>query len=224
MGRVIIFTTADGGVQLEGFRHGETDFVFARLTCDGPVQLVEGTPFAFVDWLLPDCSGLELTRRLRADRRMQGAHVTLLLDNDDPEDRRRALEAGADDYALAPLGRQAMLDRVLALYGAGPVSPAERVIDAGELVINVDSEYARWNGKPIRLRPNEFRVLRFFAENPNRIFTREQLMASLGREGDPDYLRTVDVWIKRLRQSLRDVQADGALRTVHGRGYVFDLP
>ena len=223
MEHVTIFVTQGGAIRLDGFRHGEVDFKFAELTCDGPVQLVEGTPFAFVDWLLDDCSGLELTRRLRADPRMQDSHITLLLDSDTPDDRRRALAAGADDYAVGPLSRQDMLDRVLSLHGATPAPTSERVITAGDFTIIVESEHVRWRGKPLSLRPNEFRVLRYFVENPNRIFSRSQLIAALGREGDPDYLRTVDVWVKRLRQSLRAVGAETMLRTVHGRGYVLDL-
>jgi two-component system phosphate regulon response regulator PhoB len=74
------------------------------------------------------------------------------------------------------------------------------------------------------LRPNEFRVLRFLAENPDRIFSRQELIEALGKAGDPDYLRTVDVWIKRLRVGLRDAGAAHLLRTVHGKGYVFDMP
>ena len=73
------------------------------------------------------------------------------------------------------------------------------------------------------LRPNEFRLLRFLAENPNRVFSRQELIEALGKDGDPDYLRTVDVWIKRLRQGLRNAGAGHLLRTVHGRGYVLDL-
>ena len=65
-------------------------------------------------------------------------------------------------------------------------------------------------------------MLRFLAENPNRIFSREELITALGKAGDPDYLRTVDVWIKRLRMGLRTVGAAHLLRTVHGKGYVFD--
>ncbi|RJY09868.1 response regulator transcription factor [Aurantiacibacter aquimixticola] len=224
MQRVSIFTTDIGGARSEPFVHGDTTFVFGQLTCEGPVQLVEGSPRAFVDWLLDDCSGLELTRRLRADERMKHAHITIMLDSDDAEDRRRALAAGADDYAVGPLDRQAMLDRVLAQFGVDRDAAGERQLSLGDLTVNIGSEQARWNGERIVLRPNEFRVLRFLAENPNRIFSREELIAALGKAGDPEYLRTVDVWIKRLRAGLRDVGAHELLRTVHGKGYVLDTP
>ncbi len=163
-------------------------------------------------------------RRLRADPRMAHAHITMVLDEDDAEDRRRALKAGADDYAIAPLGRQAMLDRVLAGHAGDRSAATERLIEHGELVINTGSEQARWQGERVVLRPNEFRVLRFLAENPDRIYSRQELIDALGKAGDPEYLRTVDVWIKRLRVGLRDAGAGHLLRTVHGKGYVFDTP
>lgn len=222
MGRTSIFTTDSDAARFEPLENGTDTYVFAHLRCDGPVQLVEGAPRAFVQWVLDECSGLELVRRLRADPRMRDAHITMLLDQDDAEDRRRALAAGADDYAVGPLDRQAMLDRVLA--NGSPEAATERLLAIGDLRINVASEQARWRGQPIPLRPNEFRVLRYLAENPDKIFSREDLIAALGKDGDPDYLRTVDVWIKRLRAGLRAVDAGHLLRTVHGRGYVFDRP
>lgn len=224
MNRVSIFTTDKVAAQFDAFSHGDTSFDFALLTAEGPTRLIEGEVWAFVDWVLDDLSGLELIRRLRTDPRTRSAHITLVLEEDDPEDRRRALKAGADDYAVAPLDRQAMLDRVLALYSSESRVTTDRVIEHGDLTIHVNSEHARWRGERIALRPNEFRVLRFLAENPNRIFSRQELIDALGKDGDPDYLRTVDVWIKRLRFGLREVGAAHLLRTVHGKGYVFDRP
>ncbi|MGB3166012.1 MAG: response regulator transcription factor [Alteraurantiacibacter sp.] len=223
MQRVSIFTSDMEAARFEDFAHGDTVFTFALLTCEGPTQLVEGAAWAFVDWVLAECSGLELVRRLRADERMRNARIVMVLEEDDEDDRRRALKAGADDYAVAPLGRQHMLDRVLAVQRVAMTAP-DRLIEHGDLVINVGSEQARWQGKRIVLRPNEFRVLRFLAENPDRIFSREELIGALGKAGDPGYLRTVDVWIKRLRAGLRDGGAAHLLRTVHGKGYVFDRP
>ncbi|WP_271078701.1 response regulator transcription factor [Aurantiacibacter sp. MUD61] len=224
MDRVTIFTTDSAAAQFPAFANGETEFAFAHLSAEGPSRLIEGSVWAFVDWVMDDLSGLEMVRRLRADERTSDAHITLVLDEDDAEDRRRALKAGADDYAVAPLDRQAILDRVLALYDCTNRAAAERQIVHGDLEIFVSSELARWQGERIELRPNEFRVLRFLAENPERIFSRQQLIDALGKDGDPECLRTVDVWIKRLRAGLRKVGAEHLLRTVHGRGYVFDRP
>ena len=223
MNRVFIFTTNRDAAVFEAFDHGEIVFEFELLTSAGITKLIDGPAWAYVDWVMEDLSGLEMCRRLRADPRMQDAHITMLLEEDDPDDRRRALKAGADDYAVGALTRQQMLDRVLALYSPETLSRALQFVHYGALSINVAGEQARWKDKPVPLRPNEFRVLRFMAENPNRVLGRQELVDALGKDGDPEYLRTVDVWIKRLRFGLRSAGAGHLLRTVHGKGYVFDL-
>ena len=223
MDRITIFTTDAQAAQFAPFSQGEAQFRFHLLAPDGPLSLVDGRAWIFVDWVMDSLSGLELVRRLRADPRTRDAHITMVLEEDDAEDRRRALKAGADDYAVGPLDRQAMLDRVLALFAEGRANGAAQVVAIGDLSINVAGEQARWQDRTIALRPNEFRVLRFMAENPNRVLSRQELIDALGKDGNPDYLRTVDVWIKRLRQGLRDAGAGHLLRTVHGRGYVLDM-
>lgn len=224
MSTVTIYTTNKEAAEFAPLEHGENTFRFALLTSGGPQGLIEGSVWCFVDWVLDDLSGLEMCRRLRANPRLGDAHVTLVLEADDPEDRRRAIKAGADDYAIGPLNRQTMLDRVLALYSSDPHTHSSQTITLGELNINVAGEQARWKGRLITLRPNEFRLLRFMSENPNRVLSRAELVKALGKAGDPDYLRTVDVWIKRLRAGLREATADHLLRTVHGKGYVLDIP
>lgn len=223
MDRITIFTTDSEAATFDDFVQGEAIFSFRLLTPDGPIALVETRSWIFVDWVMESLSGLAMVRRLRADPRMQDAHITMVLEADDPEDRRRALKAGADDYAVGPLNRQSMLDRVLALFAENRCASAAKLLELGALQINVAGEQARWEGDLVPLRPNEFRVLRFMAENPNRVLTRQELIEALGKDGDPEYLRTVDVWIKRLRQGLRNAGAGHLLRTVHGKGYVLDM-
>lgn len=221
--QVSIFSTDPDCAGYPPFAHGETTYSFHALGSAAPTRLIEGSVWLFIGWLLPDLSGLELCRRLRADPRLQAAHVTMLLEEDSLEDRRRALAAGADDYAVGALNRQAMLDRVLALHTGPATMPTQQQLSLGDLQVNVAGQQATWQGRLIPLRPNEFRVLRFMIEHPNRVLSRQELVAALGKAGDPDYLRTVDVWIKRLRFGLKVAGAQNLLRTVHGRGYVLDL-
>jgi two-component system phosphate regulon response regulator PhoB len=223
MNRVTILTTEEGAEGFEDFELNGTVFEFRKLTADGPTVLIDGAAWVFVDWVMEDLSGLEMCRRLRADARTRNAHLTIVLELDDPEDRRRALKAGADDYMIGPAGRQSILDRILALHPSAGRRGSSQVIEAGDLKIDVGAEQVRWNGKPVTLRPNEFRLLRFLAENPNRVLSRRELIDALGKAGDPEYLRTVDVWIKRLRFGLRQAGAGQVLRTVHNKGYVLDV-
>lgn len=220
---VNIFLTSDFGESLDDFVHDQRRFTFDRLGPEGPRRLVEGPMWAFVDWVMPEISGLELCRRLRADARTAEAHVTMVLEEDDAEDRRRALRAGADDYVVGPLTRTAVLDRVLALQSRGAERNATRQFEAGALTIDMAALQARWNGEPIQLRPNEFRLLRYFAENPNRVLTREDLIGGLGKREPPIDERTVDVWIGRLRRAIKAAGGGNPLRTVRSLGYVFDL-
>ncbi|MGV3556223.1 MAG: response regulator transcription factor [Croceibacterium sp.] len=223
MNLVLIFGTGAEVDQFDSFELNDTRFVFRRLAPEGPGVLIEGPCFAFVDWTLDTLSGLEMCRRLRADPRTRDVHVTMVLEEDDAEDRRRALRAGADDYMLQPATRQAMLDRILAQDPEAGRRGTPEVIQAGNLQIMPAAERACWGEQLLALSPNEFRLLRFIAENPNRILSRKELICALGKSGDPDYLRTVDVWIKRLRSALRKAGAGQILRTVTNKGYVLDI-
>lgn len=220
---VNIFLTGELGESLDDFVHDQRRFTFDRLGPEGPKRLVEGPMWAFIDWVLPELAGLELCRRLRADPRTEDAHITMVLEADDAEDRRRALRAGADDYVVGPLDRTAVLDRVLALQSRTSERVATRRFEMGALTIDMAALQARWNEVPIVLRPNEFRLLRYFAENPNRVLTREDLISGLGKREPAIDERTVDVWIGRLRRAIKAAGGGNPLRTVRSLGYVFDL-
>ena len=217
----ILLTDANVG-EYEDFENGDTRYVFDRLAAGGPQRLIEGPVCAFVDWVLEDLSGLEMCRRLRADPRTADAHVTMVLESCDAEDKRRALAAGADDYVVGPVDRTGILDRVLALGGGRMAQVSNRPFQLGDLEIDMTALQARWQDTPIPLRPNEFRLLRFFAENADRVLGRGELIGGLGKQEPPIDERTVDVWIGRLRRALRQVGAGDPIRTVRSLGYVYD--
>ena len=223
MQSVNIFVSNDVAGGFEPFEHGRTRFTFDRFGPEGPRRLVEGPLWVFVDWVMEDLAGLEMCRRLRADPRTADAHITMVLEEDDAEDRRRALRAGADDYLVGPLDRTTVLDRVLALQSRQGRRYTAQRLELGELVIDMAALQALWADEPIALRPNEFRLLRFFAENPNRVLSRGELIAGLGKQEPPIDERTVDVWIGRLRRALKTAGAGNPLRTVRALGYVFDM-
>ncbi|MBC2651247.1 winged helix-turn-helix domain-containing protein [Novosphingobium flavum] len=183
--------------------------------------------FAFVDWLLPDMSGLEFCRRLRdaessAQSPVAHAHVTMVLESGDAGARRRALAAGADDYLVGPLTLPALLERIdgAELSVARPTGWAP--LRLGELSVDVTAFQARFRGRILPLRPNEFRLLVHFMENPDQVFSRTALIDRLGKDGDMIDERTVDVWIGRLRRALRAHGVPDPLRTVRSLGYVLD--
>jgi two-component system phosphate regulon response regulator PhoB len=224
MHRITILTTHPTGGDFEPFSHGEMTFAFERLTAAGPRKLIEGRGWAFIDWIIPELSGLEMCRRLRADSRTAAAHITMVLEHDDLEDRRRAMRAGADDYMIGPVNRQSILDRILVLHSEGIPRDPLRTIEFGALSLDLGAVQARWGRRLIPLSEKGFRLLRYLVENPNRVISRREIIEALGKGGDPDYLRTVDVWIKRLRTGLKQAGACHILRTVKGKGYVLDEP
>ena len=222
MNVITILTTGEEASHFSEFDHGETRYVFDRLTGAGPQRLLEGPVCAFVDWVMDEMSGLEMCRRLRADARTADAHITIVLETCDQEDKRRALAAGADDYMIGPVERTNILDRVLALGTGKSMSVSTRPFQLGDLEIDLPALQARWQTKAIALRPNEFRLLRFFAENADRVLSRNELIDGLGKQEPAIDERTVDVWIGRLRRALRDVGAGEPIRTVRSLGYVYD--
>ena len=222
MGLINILMTGD---EVDGFADleaGDVRYVFGRLHTDGPRRLIEGPVCAFVDWVLEDMSGLELCRRLRADPRTSDAHITMMLERCDAGDKRRALDAGADDYMIGPADRTTALDRVLALGPRPGLETFSRALTIGAYQIDLVALQARYDDRPIALRPNEFRLLRYFAENADRVLSRRELIDGLGKQEPPIDERTVDVWIGRLRRALRGTGAGEPIRTIRALGYVFD--
>lgn len=207
----------------DAFVHGDLSVVFHAWDWSAPLPLLDGKPWAFIDWLLPELSGLELCRRLRCDRQTEAAHITMVLEEDDPDAKRRALRAGADDYIVGPLARAAVLDRVLSVQ-LPERDAAARALRLGELALDLTAMQVRWQGKPVPLMPNELRLLRYLMEQPGQVFSRAQLIAALGKQEQPVDERTVDAWVSRLRRALRDAGAGQPLRTVRSLGYVLDRP
>ncbi len=183
---------------------------------------VKGQVWCFVDWLLSDISGLEMCRRLRGAPATAHSHITMVLEDDDGDARRRALIAGADDYIQGPLTAELLLGR-LQPFRTGPAQAnGQARLVHGELTLDLAAHIARWRGTRLPLRPNEFRLLIHFVEHPDRVFSRASLIAILGKDGEAIDERTVDVWVGRLRRALMAHGVPDPLRTVRSMGYVLD--
>lgn len=185
-----------------------------------PQEELHGKVWAFIDWLCPKLSGLELCRRLREGAVTRQAHLTMVLEAADDDARRRALQAGADDYLVGPLDAERLLARVDAFAHAA--APARQRLSHGNLAIDLNAHQVRIEGTVVALRPNEFRLLVHFVENPDQVFSRAALIERLGKHALGIDERTVDVWIGRLRRTLIAKGAPDPLRTVRSLGYVLD--
>lgn len=187
-----------------------------------PVRRHEGRTWCFVDWLLPNLSGLEMCRRLRDAPATAQSHITMVLDEDDTEARRRALRAGADDYVVAPLTADVLLDRLKQYRGGTSGSAPPPRLAHGGLTLDLAAHQTRWHGRPVPLRPNEFKLLAHFIEHPDQVLSRTSLIDMLGKDSDAIDERTVDVWVGRLRRGLKAHGVPDPLRTVRSLGYVLD--
>ncbi len=185
--------------------------------------LAEGLHYwCFVDWLLPDISGIEMCRRLREAPATRYAHITMVLDEDDSEAKKRALRSGADDYLLGPADAERLAARLQQYRRSkGTVPPATR-LKSGDLQVDLAAVLVRYRDRRIALAPNEFKLLAHFIENPDRVWSRTSLIEILGKDDASIDERTVDVWIGRLRRALKAQDVPDRLRTVRAMGYVFD--
>jgi len=174
-----------------------------------------------VDWMLPDLSGLELTRQLKRDRETQDLPVIMLTARADEHDKVTGLEGGADDYVTKPFSPRELLARINAVLRRATPGGGEEVIDQGGLVLDTASERVLVGERIVPLGPTEYRLLSFFMTHSERVYSRTQLLDRVW--GGDVYVeeRTVDVHIRRLRKALEEFGFDRFIQTVRGSGYRF---
>ena len=197
-------------------------FSFHHLDYARGGNLPDGRVFVFIDWTLPELSGLQLCRQLRAHQPSAAFHVTMVLSESDEEARRRSLSAGADDYMVGPLELGRVMERLLAIQTTDPTHLLRQATRCGDLVVDATAVQARWRGRSLRLAESQFRLLQFLAEHPRRALSRAEIIQGVGKQNEQIQERSVDVWIKRLRRAFQEAGQSDVLRTVSGKGYVLD--
>ncbi|WP_454826941.1 two-component system response regulator CreB [Pseudomonas veronii] len=163
---------------------------------------------------LPDISGFETCKQLR---RFSEVPVMFLSARDSEIDRVVGLEIGADDYVVKPFSPREVAARVRAiLKRVGPgVAPALFQVDLERMQIT-------YRGLALSLTRHEFRLLQSLLEQPERVFSREQLLDAVGVPADAGYERNIDSHIKSLRSKLRSVAAQAEpIQTHRGLGYSY---
>jgi len=201
---------------------------FAALTASDGAEALrifekERPALVILDLMLPDLSGEEVCRRLRARSRVP---IIMLTAKSEDIDAVHGLGLGADDYVTKPFSPRQLMARVEAvLRRSGDTgSPVARVLafNDEDLLIDDAAGTVRKAGTPVSVTPRELRLLRLLAGNPGRVFTREELVArALGDDFD-GFDRTIDAHVKNLRQKIEtDPRAPRYILTVHGIGYRF---
>jgi two-component system, OmpR family, phosphate regulon response regulator PhoB len=176
-----------------------------------------------VDWMLPDTSGLELTRALKRDRETRDLPIIMLTARAAEADKVAGLDGGADDYLTKPFSPRELLARVNALLRRAAGQDEGEAVTQGTLVLDRASHRVSAGDRPVALGPTEYRLLEFFMLHPDRVYSREQLLDRVW--GGNVYVeeRTIDVHIRRLRKALEHVKGDRYVQTVRGSGYRFSV-
>ena len=177
-------------------------------------------PFALVvlDIGLPDGSGFDVCKRIRA---RLAVPVLFLSARNTELDRVLGLELGGDDYLVKPFSPRELTARVKAILRRtnGAVAPVP-VPAGGDFAVDEERCVIRYRGAVLDLTRYEFRLLRFLAASPGRVFSREQLMHAVWEDPAASLDRTVDAHVKMLRAKLRAVAPEAdPIRTHRGLGY-----
>ncbi|MDX1980814.1 MAG: response regulator transcription factor [Bryobacteraceae bacterium] len=179
----------------------------------------EKPDLAIVDLRLPDLSGVEVCRRLKAE--LSRTAIIVLSAVGDEFDKVLLLETGADDYVVKPFGRRELLARIRAvLRRSFPEVVASLAFS--DVEIDLERRTVQRAGAELKLTPAEYNLLVYFLQNPDRTLTRDVILNSVwGYEGMTN-TRTVDAHVVKLRQKLEpDVEQPRHFLTVHGVGYRF---
>ena len=172
--------------------------------------------------MMPGMSGTEVLAKIRETSQTP---VLMLTAKGDPVDRILGLELGADDYVTKPFDTKEVVARIKAvLRRTAPASDTSDVkeVNYDKLSINLTNYEMKVNGVSVDTPPKELELIYHLASNPNRVFTRDQLLDEVWGFDYYGDSRTVDVHVKRLREKLEGVSDKWALKTVWGVGYKFE--
>ena len=170
-----------------------------------------------LDWMLPGDNGITLAKRWRADARSRSVPIILLTARSDENDRVTGLDAGADDYISKPFSTKELLARVRAILRRKTPEAADTTITLGDLSLDPATYRVQYADRLIHLVPTEFKLLHYLMRHAERVHSRTQLLDRVWSDHVSIEERTVDVHIKRLRESMND--AAHMIETVRGAGY-----
>lgn len=179
--------------------------------------------FIVLDLMLPDLSGEEICKQIRKESNVP---ILMLTAKDSEEDKVNGLYIGADDYLTKPFSPKELVGRIRAIFRRtrGDVLISDILsFNKDDLVIDIPKHIVKKKGQIINLTPNEYKILLTLAQNPQRTFSRSQLInIALGYDFE-GYDRTIDTHVKNLRQKIEDdIKEPKYIITVYGVGYKFE--
>ena len=205
---LMIYTLNAAGFEARGFDCGSD--LFEAMQSEVP-QLV------MLDIMLPGEDGISILKKLRRQQATKGLSVIMATAKGTEYDKVTGLDLGADDYLTKPFGMMEMISRVRAVLRRTGPAEAEKPVKNGKLELNPETYTVMKNGEQIPLTLKEYKLLRILMENPERVFTRDQLLAVVWGTDYAGETRTVDVHVGTLRTKLGD--CGDYIETVRGVGY-----
>lgn len=183
----------------------------------------ENPDLIILDIMMPKLDGWQVCREIRKKSEVP---IIMLTAKSETFDKVLGLELGADDYVVKPFEAKEIVARIKAVLrrvGGTASEPAVKEVKYDKLIVNMTKYELRVDGKQVDTPPKELELLYHLASNPNRVYTRDQLLDEVwGFEYYGDS-RTVDVHVKRLREKLEGVSPEWSLKTVWGVGYKFEI-
>ena len=187
---------------------------------EGLKQLKKFEPnLLLLDWMLPDLSGIEICKHIRKDNKFKTLPIIMLTAKGEDEDKIKGLESGVDDYLTKPFSYKELLARIKAILRRSNPNMVSDSLEYEDLLLDrIEKRIFRDNSE-IKLGPTEFRLLEFFLMNPKRVYSRDQILENVWPNNINIESRTIDVHIRRLRQSINIDDKKELIRTVRASGY-----
>jgi two-component system alkaline phosphatase synthesis response regulator PhoP len=226
-----ILVVEDEHAVARGLEYGLTRAGFEVLMAESGQRALDLTRsrdphLVLLDIRLPDISGFDVCRQLRAEGKRQP--ILMLTARDEELDKVLGLELGADDYVVKPYSLRELISRIRALlrraYGELATASEGDRIRFDDVELDLERLRVTRKGRPVELTPTEFRLLRYLVTHPDRPINRDTLIEAVwGYESDVGSGRTVDVHMRHLREKLEtDPSNPRWLVTVRGMGYKFE--
>ena len=225
-----IFVVEDEGDIARLIRHNleAADYeVETFLSGSGVVErgISEPPSLFLLDVMLPGTDGFDLCRRIRETAALAKIPVIFLTAKTAEADRVKGLELGGDDYITKPFSPRELVARVRTVLRSLRDAPAPNVLRVGELEVDGSSMTVRIEGRTVLTTVREFRLLEYLAAHRGRVFTRDQLLDAVWKETAFVTPRSVDVYIRRLREKIEaDPRHPRYLKTLRGIGYRLESP
>jgi DNA-binding response OmpR family regulator len=175
--------------------------------------------------MLPGANGFDLCRQIKQNDSLSRIPVIFLSARGAENDRIKGFELGADDFITKPFSPRELVARVRTVLRTQPEPSQPDLVKIGDLEIDSSSMTVRVDGKSVLTTVREFRFLEYLATHRTRVFTRDQLLNAVWKESVSVTPRSVDVYVRRLREKIeRDPANPRYLKTFRGIGYRFEEP